>query len=168
MVAIPLTISAGTGPEGPRFRHHSVEEGLSQSNVNCILQDHEGFIWLGTQDGLNRYDGYTFKVFRHDSQDSVSISDNYINSIFEDSRGHLFAAVWDGGVCELDPASGSWTSLRHNTSDPASLVDDRVYCLTLDRQGSLWIGTWAGLDRCDGAERRRDRSSNKRSDNIQG
>ena len=70
-----------------RFEHISIEQGLSQVSVNCILKDSQGFMWFGTLDGLNRYDGYEFKIYKHDSTDPTSISDNYILCILEDSTG---------------------------------------------------------------------------------
>ena len=67
------------------FNHLTVEDGLSQSSVTCIFQDAKGFMWFGTQDGLNRYDGYNFKVFKNDPEDSTSLINNFIFSIYEDT-----------------------------------------------------------------------------------
>ncbi|HNI09979.1 MAG TPA: two-component regulator propeller domain-containing protein, partial [bacterium] len=67
-----------------KFERLSIGEGLSQSKVFSIYQDHKGFLWIGTMDGLNRYDGYGFTVFRHDPRDSTTISENYVWSIIED------------------------------------------------------------------------------------
>jgi ligand-binding sensor domain-containing protein len=72
-----------------RFEHLSVEHGLSQVTVSCILQDSQGFMWFGTQDGLNKCDGYNFKVYRHNPENRDSLSDNFVLSIFEDSGGNL-------------------------------------------------------------------------------
>jgi ligand-binding sensor domain-containing protein len=66
------------------FNHLGVENGLSQSAITCIFQDSKGFMWFGTQDGLNRYDGYNFKIFKNDPDDTTSLSDNFIFSIYED------------------------------------------------------------------------------------
>ena len=65
-----------------QFDHLTIEDGLSQSTVNCIYQDRRGFMWFGTQDGLNRYDGYNFKVYRHLPSDSTTLSDNYVWCIY--------------------------------------------------------------------------------------
>ena len=78
------------------FEHLTIEDGLSQSSVKTIIQDSKGFMWFGTNDGLNRYDGYRFKVFRNDIYDSLSISNNEINSISEDSDGYLWIATANG------------------------------------------------------------------------
>ena len=77
-------------------RHLRIEDGLSQGMVRSILQDRTGFMWFATKDGLNRYDGYTFKVFRHDPQDSTSVRDNHIHKIFEDSKGLLWVGTNSG------------------------------------------------------------------------
>jgi len=87
-----------------RFRHLSVEDGLSQNSVNYIFQDHNGFIWLGTQDGLNKYDGYKFTDYRKQINDSNSISDNFILTITEDSKGNLWFTTRDG-INRLNPTT---------------------------------------------------------------
>ncbi|MFN8401951.1 MAG: two-component regulator propeller domain-containing protein [Anaerolineales bacterium] len=73
-----------------RFDMIGIEEGLSQSSVHTIFQDSRGFLWFGTEDGLNRYDGYTFKVYKHDPYNEASISDGWINAIAEDQNGYLW------------------------------------------------------------------------------
>ena len=79
-----------TLPNNLYFTHIGVEDGLSQNTVCCILQDHLGFIWLGTKDGLTRYDGYRFRVFKHDAADSMSIGNNFIRVLHEDSDGRIW------------------------------------------------------------------------------
>ena len=79
-----------------KFRHLSVREGLSQSSVLCILQDHKGFLWFGTRDGLNRYDGYHFKNYRYNSQDSASLSNNYVRVLYEDENNNLWVGTDNG------------------------------------------------------------------------
>src|SRR4029434_9683443 len=81
-----------------RFDHINIEQGLSQSSVHLILQDSRGFLWFGTQDGLNRYDGYEFKVYKPDPDDANSLSDRWITSIVEDNQGYLWIATRLGGV----------------------------------------------------------------------
>src|SRR5882757_3625480 len=72
-----------------QFQHIGTAEGLSQSNGVCILQDSKGFMWFGTQDGLNRYDGYQFKIYKNDPSNTASISNNFIKSIIEDKKGNI-------------------------------------------------------------------------------
>jgi ligand-binding sensor domain-containing protein len=118
---IQISAAVALGQENIRFRRLSVEDGLSQSTVNCVLQDHEGFIWLGTQDGLNRYDGYSFKVYRHNSHDSLSISDNYINSVFEDSRGRLWIGTYSGGLNVYDRDRDAFSHFVRDTTLHSSI-----------------------------------------------
>src|SRR4030067_3695345 len=81
-----------------RFKHLTINEGLSQNAVFAILQDSKGFMWFGTKDGLNRYDGYSFTVYQHNSFDRSSISDNYITALFEDSHGIIWIGTLSGGI----------------------------------------------------------------------
>jgi ligand-binding sensor domain-containing protein len=89
-----------------KFEHLSVEQGLSQSTVRCILQDRRGFLWIGTHDGLNRYDGRGFKVFRHDPGDTTSLSNNCIIAIVEYRQGYLWLATRTE-LSRFDPARPS-------------------------------------------------------------
>ncbi len=127
-----------------RFRSYSVEQGLSQSQVSCILQDREGFIWLGTQDGLNRFDGYAFKVYRQDPRDSLSISDDYINCLFEDSKGSLWIGTYNGGLNRYDREGDGFVHLVHDSSSPSSLSGNSVWSVSEDSSGLLWVGVWGG------------------------
>src|SRR5258708_1973851 len=106
---IPFVISSISflHAQEPRigFERVSITQGLSQSEVNCILRDRQGFMWFGTQDGLNRYDGYTFTVYRHNPSDSNSISDNYVTALFEDGKGNLWIGT-QNGLNEFNPERG--------------------------------------------------------------
>ncbi len=84
------------------FDHLGIREGLSQSYVNCVVQDKQGFMWFGTQDGLNKYDGYHFKVFKNNPKEANSISSNFIHSIVADDKGNLWIAT-DNGLNKFDP-----------------------------------------------------------------
>ena len=86
-----------------RFEQLSVEQGLSQSSVSCILQDSKGFMWFGTQDGLNKYDGYSWVLFKNDPEDPNSLSANWIQSIYEDPSGVLWVGTVQGELLRLDP-----------------------------------------------------------------
>jgi ligand-binding sensor domain-containing protein len=79
-----------------RFDLLSIKDGLSQSSVNCVVQDDQGFIWIGTQDGLNKYDGYSFTTYYHDPADSSSICDNFIRDLAIDSVGNLWVGTDHG------------------------------------------------------------------------
>jgi signal transduction histidine kinase/ligand-binding sensor domain-containing protein len=133
-----------------RFEAISLEDGLSQSTVFCILQDSQGFMWFGTEDGLNKYDGYTFTVYKNDSDDSNSLGSNWITAIFEDDSGILWIGTRDGGLDRYDQTLDQFTHYRNNPEDPTSLSDDEITALYQDRDGVLWIGTGGGgLDRFD-------------------
>jgi PAS domain S-box-containing protein len=134
-----------------RFEHLSIEDGLSQNAGLDIFQDSRGYLWIGTQDGLNRYDGYSFKVYKHDPEDLTSISHNSILKIAEDKDGRLWIGTWGGGLNRYDPATETFTRYQHNRKDPSSLSDDAVTTLKIDSNGDLWVGTLAGLDRFDSA-----------------
>jgi ligand-binding sensor domain-containing protein len=83
--------------KGSGYDAISTEQGLSQGLVNDMLQDREGFIWIATKGGLNRYDGYTFKIFTTDPQDTSSISSNTVSNLLEDKKGRIWIGTNDGG-----------------------------------------------------------------------
>jgi signal transduction histidine kinase/ligand-binding sensor domain-containing protein len=137
------------GETNIRFDHISLEQGLSQSSIHTIFQDQDGFLWFGTEDGLNRYDGYSFTIFRHDPNNPNSLSDNSVLSIYEDSSGVMWIGTYGRGLNRLDPESERFTSFRNNPSDVTSLSYDTVSAITSDSKGDLWVGTWEGLNRLD-------------------
>ncbi|MGD9317051.1 MAG: two-component regulator propeller domain-containing protein, partial [Anaerolineae bacterium] len=132
------------------FQHFSIEQGLSQSVVPSILQDSRGFMWFGTQDGLNRFDGYEFVVYKHDPEDPDSLGGNFVQALNEDTSGTLWIGTNGGGISQLDRETGRFTHYRHDPDDPHSLSDNVVLALYEDREGVLWIGTAGeGLDSFD-------------------
>ena len=80
------------------FERFSIEDGLSSSTINSIIQDKKGFLWIATENGLNRYDGYSFKVYLHNPDDSSSLSQNFIWSLAEDKDGFIWAGTEGGGL----------------------------------------------------------------------
>ncbi|HET9587483.1 MAG TPA: two-component regulator propeller domain-containing protein [Anaerolineales bacterium] len=129
-----------------RFDHISIEQGLSQSSVGVIFQDRRGFLWFGTQDGLNRYDGYNFKTYKPDPDVPTSLSDRWITSIVEDRQGMLWIGTRLGGLNLYDPLTEQFTHFLHDSEDPSSLSDNHVNVLFLDKNDNLWVGTPDGLD----------------------
>ncbi|NQZ10937.1 MAG: GGDEF domain-containing protein, partial [Algicola sp.] len=109
-----------------RFDRLSIKDGLSQSVVNSIIQDSKGFLWFATVDGLNRFDGYSFKIFRNDPNNAASISNNYITTLYEDAQGRLLIGTRGGGLNRLDPDTERFTHFTHNPSDPNSLSHNSV------------------------------------------
>jgi signal transduction histidine kinase/ligand-binding sensor domain-containing protein/DNA-binding response OmpR family regulator len=117
------------------FRHLSIDDGLSQNAVLSILQDSHGYMWFGTKDGLNRYDGYNFRIFQNDTHDSASISSNYICSIFEDSRGKIWIGTLAGDLNIYLEESGTFRTVPNLDND------SQITTITEDSSGNMWIGT---------------------------
>jgi diguanylate cyclase (GGDEF)-like protein len=152
VVAADKVSSVGGGsrliPRNIQFSTLSVPDGLSQATVNAIAQDGQGFIWFGTQEGLNRYDGYEFKVYEKDSAEPHSLSHDWVWTVYADNVGRLWVGTDGGGLSRYQPGSDNFTHFRHNPDDPASLSGDRVRVIYQDRQGVFWIGTdGSGLNR---------------------
>ena len=97
--------------ENLRFEHIGIEEGLSSETVSAIMQDSKGYIWFGTWDGLNKYDGYTFTKYRFDPFDPNSISQNFIYTIFEDSHGVIWVSTFEG-LCRFDRSTEKFTRYK--------------------------------------------------------
>jgi ligand-binding sensor domain-containing protein/signal transduction histidine kinase len=133
-----------------RFHRIGLDEGLSQSVITCILQDDRGFMWFGTQDGLNRYDGSSFEVYRPNPNDPGSISDNWINVLFQDHQGYLWVGT-TRGLNRYDPLHGEFTRFLHDPDDPRSLTNDNIQAIYEDSAQILWIGTADGLNRFSSA-----------------
>lgn len=132
-----------------RFDRIGLEEGLSQETVFDIVQDRDGIIWLATQEGLNRYDGYTIRTYLHEPDEPGTLSHDWIWTVFEDRAGTLWVGTDGGGLNRFDRRSGSFVAYRHDPSDPASLSDDAVRVIFEDRDGALWVGTEGGLNLLD-------------------
>ena len=134
-----------------RFDNISIEQGLSQSSVKVIFQDRRGFLWFGTEDGLNRYDGYNFKIYKPDPDAINSLSDRWITSIVEDQDGYLWIAT-RLGLNRFDPRTEEFVRYLHEETNPSSLIDNHINVLYLDKNDNLWIGTTSGLDLFDRAQ----------------
>ncbi|WP_058867159.1 two-component regulator propeller domain-containing protein [Chloracidobacterium thermophilum] len=129
----------------PPMRTLSLEQGLSQSTVTCFLQDRTGFLWFGTADGLNRYDGYGFKVFRRDGRRPDSLAGNLVYALCEDQTGVLWIGTSEGGLSRYDARTERFTRYTHDPNLPTSIYGGQVRALCEDRQGRLWAGTSEGL-----------------------
>jgi ligand-binding sensor domain-containing protein/signal transduction histidine kinase len=138
-----------------RFKQISLEQGLSQSSVLCVTQDDKGFMWFGTEDGLNKYDGYSFTVYRHEPTNPNSLSHNYVWSVLQGREGAIWIATDGAGLDRFDPDTGQFEHFRYDPKDPYSLSSDFVRVLYQDRDGTLWVGTdGGGLNRFDRSMRR--------------
>ena len=157
LIASPVSAIPGAAPSqgqhAPgslvRFTHLSLDDGLSQNAGLAFLQDRRGYLWIGTQDGLNRYDGYTFTIYKNDPGNPDSLSFNSINALAEDRDGLLWVGTWGGGLNRFDPRTQRFTRFQHDPSKPISLSNDNVTSVAQDATGAIWIGTLGGLDRFD-------------------
>lgn len=129
------------------FDHISVEDGLSQSEVFTILKDSQGFMWFGTVDGLNKYNGYNFIHYKHDPFDTTTLSHNHINTLYEDKSGELWVGTFDG-LNKLDKNTHTFIRLNHilrkNIKETSPISVTSIY---EDRYKTLWVGTSQGLKR---------------------
>ena len=151
-VALPSSpLRRSHPPPDLSFRHLTTEHGLSQDHVVAILQDHRGFMWFATGEGLNRYDGNSFVVYKNDPSDPGSLSHNFIRDVFEDDQGYLWVAAYPV-INKFDPRTERSTRYRHDPNNPKSFSGDSVESITSDSRGHLWFATAdTGLDRFDPA-----------------
>ncbi len=122
-----------------RFRNYSIEEGLSQSVVNCVFQDSRGFLWVGTQNGLNRFNGYDFTVFLFNSDDTNTISNNWIYAIAEDRNGDLWIGT-KGGLNKYVHRENRFRRINYSTGFPQNMTRC-VYDVLVSEKGRIFINT---------------------------
>ncbi len=125
------------------FTYLTIKEGLSQSTVEAILQDRKGYMWFATNDGLNRYDGYNFTVYRYDPYDTSLISDNYVYDLCEDDSGYLWIAT-NNGLNKFDPVKNKFIRFTNNPADSTSLSFNLVQTVIKDKDNNIWVGTLSG------------------------
>ena len=130
-----------------KFKRLSVSEGLSQNTVNCILQDSYGFIWLGTDDGLNRYDGYEFRKYYHNPADTTSISDNNIRCMIEMPGNKIWVGTLAGGISILDNETGKFSKYNLDIEYSNQNILNGVFAIHRDRFQKLWVMHTNGLIR---------------------
>ena len=123
------------------FKHINIDDGLSQNAVFAILKDSKGFMWFGTKDGLNKYDGYDFVIYRHNSFDSTTLSANYISCLYEDKRGLVWVGTYDGGVNVYN--RGNEEFYRIDLRKDSILLRDvfEIKAVTEDSDGNIWVAT---------------------------
>jgi len=141
--AVVLLLAMGLCPsfsqvQSPKFRRLSTNEGLSQSHISAILKDKRGFMWFGSEDGLNKYDGYKFTHYKHDPGNSKSIVDSYIQDLLEDEAGNLWVAT-SNGIDRFDRDKNCFVhySLRYEKFDVKDIFQDS--------KRRIWLGTNQGL-----------------------
>ena len=139
-------------PINPRFERISIEKGLPGKRVNSITQDNKGFIWLGTSNGLSRYDGYSLKNYQFDPKDSSIIY--FIESLWVDKKNRLWIGTEANGLKYLDLKSGVFSHFEHDPKDPKSLSGNAVWAICEDTQNNIWFGIYGGgLDKWNEEER---------------
>lgn len=132
----------------PMFRHFGVDDGLPSSIVYKLAEDRDGFVWIGTYDGLARYDGVDFRVWRTLPDDDTSIAGNEVSALFVDRDNRVWAGGEGSGLNMLDAARQRFRRYRHEPQNPASLAADDVWAISQDASGAIWVGTYSGgLDR---------------------
>ena len=125
------------------------EDGLSQATVNVLFKDSEGFLWVGTDDGLNRFNGKQFKKYFYRYYDTTSIAANEIFAICEDKLGKMWFAHYNAGISSLDKQTDVFTRLQKNNIKDRSLLSDRVFGLHCDSEGFIWARTLKGISKID-------------------
>jgi ligand-binding sensor domain-containing protein/signal transduction histidine kinase len=126
------------------FRSITETQGLSHPTVYCVYQDRYGYLWFGTKNGLNQFDGYKIKEYTHQPDNPFSISSSHVQTIFEDSAGVLWIGTYDGGLNRFDRETDTFRAFRYQPDSANTISADNIYAIREDGQGNLWIGTFGG------------------------
>ncbi|MCP4147576.1 MAG: hypothetical protein GY757_07485 [bacterium] len=125
------------------FEHITSEDGLGHNNVFSIVQDRNGFMWFGTRNGLNRYDGYILKTYLNEPLDTGTLSSNNFGKIYEDRAGNMWFGTL-GVLDKFDPKGETCKHYRHDPRNPNSLSSSWIEFIHEDKKGKLWLGTSGG------------------------
>lgn len=128
------------------FTRFTIEQGLSQNASYHAVQDNQGFMWFATRDGLNRFDGHEFRVFRFDADDPRSVSGNLIRTLFVDNKGNLWVGT-STGLNLYNPKTEGFTRFVHDEQNSSSINHDYIRAIGQSPSGELWVGTDGGLNR---------------------
>lgn len=131
-----------------RFKHISINDGLSLSSVYNIYQDSKGFMWFGTEDGLNKYDGQTITVYGATTDQYNILANKWVELVYEDKSGTMWIGS-RGGLTKYNPRKGVFTPFQHDANDPSTLSNDTITVVEADLRNELWVGTFQGLNRVD-------------------
>lgn len=124
---------------------YTIADGLPSRNTTTVVKDKRGFIWVGTESGLCKFDGYAFKTFANKKGDSTSISNNFINALIEDQKGRIWVGTMDG-LNMFDPNTEKFKRFYHNPADKKSLSNNKIWSLLADDKNRIWIGTDDGFN----------------------
>ncbi len=147
---VVLTLLLSNGVLASNFNNRvnvfTIEDGLSQTGVTCLLIDRKGFLWTGTQDGLNRFDGYTFKTYRWQPSDNNSLCDNFIRALCQDRKGNIWIAT-NNGLSVFNYQTGLFTNYLHSANDVNSISSNSLYNVYEDKEGTIWVKTIESLEK---------------------
>lgn len=121
------------------FERYTIEDGLSNNSINAVLQTSDGFLWVATKDGLNRFDGQNFVVFKHDPTTANSLPENYVMSLYESHDETFWIGTWGGGLCKYDRVHETFIRINTHLEN-----DTYIQCIEEDTDGWLWFGTYTG------------------------
>ena len=131
-------------PKRLKFLKLTIDDDLSSSIVSSIIQDHKGFVWVGTPNGLNRYDGFKFAIYKNNSADTASLPDNVVQTIFEDRNKNLLIGT-ENGLCLYDRGRDCFHNYMADKSSPLRGISCTVAKIVEDSKDNLWLATTVGL-----------------------
>ena len=143
-----LAVPAQAARRSYYFDNLGSEQGLQQNTVSALMQDRAGFVWIATQGGLHRYDGYTFRVFEQDPERNDSLPDSFVTALGEDPDGRLWVGTNTKGMNSLDPRSGSVLELQPG-SRATTPRGNSICALQVDARNRIWVGSREGIDLVD-------------------
>ena len=129
-----------------RFKRITINDGLSLSSVYNIYQDSKGFMWFGTEDGLNKYDGQSITVYGATTEKHDILANKWIELVYEDKSGMIWLGS-RGGLTMYNPRKGAFTIIEHDQESSTSLSNDTVTAIVADLKNDVWVGTYGGLNR---------------------
>ena len=138
------SVSASAQYYNLNFRNYSSSNGLSQSEVQSVIEDKYGFIWIGTRYGLTRYDGKEFRTFYHSINNPKSLGENIVADIEQDSKGSLWFALYNSGLSKMNDLNFTFDNIQYDPSVPG-LLTDKVTVLAIDKKDRVWVGSEIGL-----------------------
>jgi ligand-binding sensor domain-containing protein len=143
---LPMVARAqdGVGARQVRFRTYTPSDGLSQATARALVQDRDGFVWIGTQDGLNRFDGYSFRVYKHDRNDPTTLSHNHVWALLADADGSVWIGTQAGGLDRYDPTHDRFVAYASTKSTDGTVPSQLVTALLRDRGGRIWVANGDG------------------------
>ena len=144
LITLNLSVQAQLPLQNIKFKNLNATHGLPQNTINCVIQDQRGVLWFGTSDGLNRYDGYTFKIYKNELDNPNSLSNNYVLSLLQDREGYIWIGTYGGGLNRFDPNTEQFVRFEHEKDNPKSLANNDIRSIYEDKEGTLWLCTYGG------------------------